>query len=122
MLDALQCCRLAFACERKLLQVCLQLGQPLFAGLVLIQLKINFSDAPIQQRKVVIESLAFVSRPRLVDFPDLQAQDTSQHILPLACRLLRELVGFALEEESRVDEGLVIETQSLFNAELSLCA
>ena len=77
-------------------------------------------ELTVQAGDFRFDLLAQICGALAIDLPDIQAQDAAQDALAVARSLLGELVGFALQEEGCVDEGLIVQAQGLLDAQLGL--
>ena len=80
------------------------------------QLGVDSLELGLQARRLILVLARLFFGASLKLIVGAQAQDVSQDLFALVGRLDRELVGAALHQESRVDEGVVVHPEQIDNA------
>jgi len=109
-----------FACSREMLKFRFQICKALLAGLSFSKLAIDLGDVPVYGSASSSKTLRFSPVRAFIGFPCIESKNAAPNIFAFTGRLLCELISFALQEESCVDKGFVIEPESLFDTNLSL--
>ena len=84
------------------------------------ELGVDARDLAADPRRLLLARLGLLLGPFLVEIVTAQPQDVGEDLLALARGLDGEGIGPALEQEGRVDEGLVVEAQGADDLRLAL--
>ena len=84
------------------------------------KLGVDACDLAADPRRLLLARLGLLLGAFLVEIVAAQPQDVGEDLLALARGLDREGIGPALEQEGRVDEGLVVEAQGADDLRLAL--
>ena len=85
-----------------------------------IKFNFNLLHAPIEGLDLSLHGAALLSCTLPVLLPDFQPQDAGENAFAVPWPLLGKLIGFALQEERSVDEGLVVKAQRFRDACFSI--
>ena len=96
----------------------LQFREAGFAGGFIVQFSGDLVEATIEVFDVALDGAAAFCCVSSVGFPGFEAEDAAEDTFAVGGALLGELVGFALEEEGGVDEGVVVEAEGFLDAGL----